>query len=506
MKRVVLTAAALLLALLCAACSGPMGGSVEELLEAPKLSQSQTLVMEELNRYIGGSAKLQYPRRGEFLSPFVFKDINGDGREEAVVFYGDEGSESKNKYVRVALLAQEDGKWTVLWDEEGLGTEVEAVSFSSMYGPDTATLIVGYASANLKDKFLAVYTYKEDEHTMQKVDERSYSEYALADFTGSGTDDLVVLSSLTQPGPMEVSLLTVREGELQPVTAISLDSLLQDCAGIYTSLSNGQFSLVVDGNTSGGTLVSEQLYFDSRTGGLASMSTKLTANIPTLSTRVGASLRSRDVDEDGAVEIPVVLGNVSAFSTEQRMQWVSFYDFAAIDEYQNNFEKEAVSPGRQIPSVLPVPTGRGDSSRQGGVPDPSGEDEPESASQPASGADGQSVPPPEEAAPTNEKVFGLADLSYGYYMRLPLSWKNRVAVERLGSRNWYLADAASGETLLAVQILGPEEELVSGGVRLGRAEEYTQVAAVGRYRIFVRIRPDTGIDEAEILAGVTVLS
>ena len=68
------------------------------------------------------------------------------------------------------------------------------------------------------------------------------------------------------------------------------------------------------------------------------------------------------------------------------------------------------------------------------------------------------------------------------------------------------ADAASGETLLAVQILGPEEELVSGGVRLGRAEEYTQVAAVGRYRIFVRIRPDTGIDEAEILAGVTVLS
>ena len=511
MKKILLAAAALLLALLCAACSGPMGGSVEELLEAPKLSQSQTLVMEELNRYIGGSAKLQYPRRGEFLSPFVFKDINGDGVDEAVVFYGDEGSESKNKYVRVALLAQEDGKWAVLWDEEGLGTEVEAVSFSSMYGPDTATLIVGYASANLKDKFLAVYTYKEDEHTMQKVDERSYSEYALADFTGSGTDDLVVLSSLTQPGPMEVSLLTVRDGELQPVTSLSLDSLLQDCAGIYTSLSNGQFSLVVDGNTSGGTLASEQFYFDGRTGGLASMSTKLGANIPNLSTRVGASLRSRDVDEDGAVEIPVVLGNVSAFSTEQRMQWVSFYDFAAIDEYQNNFEKEAVSPGRQIPSVLPVPTGRGDSSGLNGSSDAAGSDisgagETKSEPQQTPGPDSQGGAPQEEAAPTNEKVFGLADLSYGYYMRLPLSWKNRVAVERLGTRNWYLADAASGATLLAVQILGPEEELVSGGVRLGDAQEYTQVAAVGRYRIFVRIRPDTGIDEAEILAGVTVLS
>lgn len=68
-----------------------------------------------------------------------------------------------------------------------------------------------------------------------------------------------------------------------------------------------------------------------------------------------------------------------------------------------------------------------------------------------------------------------------------------------------MTDTASGETLLVVQILGPDETL-SGGVRLGTAEEYTQVAAVGRYRIFVRIREDTGIDTADILSKVTVLS
>ena len=43
------------------------------------------------------------------------------------------------------------------------------------------------------------------------------------------------------------------------------------------------------------------------------------------------------------------------------MQWVSFYDFAAIEEYQNNFEKETVEPGSQIPSVLPLPTEQPDS-------------------------------------------------------------------------------------------------------------------------------------------------
>ena len=74
MKRIAILTA-LLLSLLLTACSSPLAGNVEELLEAPKLSQDQTLVVEELNRYIGGSAKLQYPRQGEFLSPFVFKDL-----------------------------------------------------------------------------------------------------------------------------------------------------------------------------------------------------------------------------------------------------------------------------------------------------------------------------------------------------------------------------------------------------------------------------------------------
>ena len=44
-------AAVLLLVLLFSGCSAPLGGSVEELLEAPKLSQSQTLVVEALNRH-----------------------------------------------------------------------------------------------------------------------------------------------------------------------------------------------------------------------------------------------------------------------------------------------------------------------------------------------------------------------------------------------------------------------------------------------------------------------
>lgn len=497
---------AVLLLLLCG-CSGKIG-NVEELLEAPKLSQSQSHVVEELNRYIGGSAKLKYPRKGDFLSPFVFKDLNGDGVEEAVVFYGDDNSEAKTKNVRIALLGQTGNKWSVLWDEEGLGTEVESVNFSSMYGEGAPTLIVGYTSTNLSDKFMGVYTYLKEQNTIQKVDERSYSEYALADFTGTGIDDLIVLSPATQPGPMQASLLSVQSGQLQPIATLSLDSLLQSCFGIYTSQSGGRYSLVVDGYTSGGTLASEELYFDGKAQRLLTHSTRLGVSIPNLSTRAVTNLRSRDIDEDGAMEIPVVLGNVSAFSTEQRMLWLSYYDFASIDTFENNFEKEAVLPGQRIQSVLPVLP---QSSSVGGGGNSGSATTGSSAAHGGSSSPAQPTPTPTPTAtpveekPTNEKAFGLADLSYGYYMQLPISWKNRVTVERMGTRNWYLTDTASGETLLVVQILGPDETL-SGGVRLGTAEEYTQVAAVGRYRVFVRIREGTGIDTADILGKVTVLS
>ena len=500
-KRIAILAAALLMAMLTA-CSSPLGGNVEEMLEAPKLSQDQTLVVEELNRYIGGSAKLQYPRQGEFLSPFVFRDLNGDGVQEAVVFYSRDAAGATSQYVEIALLAKTEDKWSVLWNEEGLGTEVDSVRFGSMYGTDVSTLIVGYANANLSDKYLAVYRYEEESGCLQRTDQRGYYEYALADFTGSGADDLVVLSSATEEEPMRVTLLAVQDQTLQKVTSVRLDSLLQSCAQIRTSLFGEEYSLVIDGLTSGGTLASEQLYFDRESGRLVSYSDRLGVDLPTLTTRVGTMLSSRDVDEDGSVEIPVVLGNVSAFSTEQRMQWVSFYDFASIETYQNNFEKETVQPGSQIPSVLPLPTEQPQST-------PPVQSGPVSSIPP----EGQTVPEevqPEQQEgqlePTNERAFGLADLSYGYYMRLPLSWKNRVTVERLGSRSWCLVDTASGETLLAVQILGSDERLTGNGPKYGRTEDYTQVAAVGRYRIFVRVRPDTGIDEAEILGGVLVLS
>ena len=60
---------------------------VEELLRAPKLSGDYGALQTALNDWLGESAQLKYPLQGDLLSPFVLQDFDGDGEQDAAVFY-----------------------------------------------------------------------------------------------------------------------------------------------------------------------------------------------------------------------------------------------------------------------------------------------------------------------------------------------------------------------------------------------------------------------------------
>ena len=87
-------AAVLALALGLTGCSVLPGGETESLLRAPRLSGETSAVQKALNSYLDGVATLKYPASGDFLSPFLFGDWDGDGTEEAAVLYTAESSGS----------------------------------------------------------------------------------------------------------------------------------------------------------------------------------------------------------------------------------------------------------------------------------------------------------------------------------------------------------------------------------------------------------------------------
>ena len=80
-------ACALAAALLLSGCSAVTGSDVESLLRAPQASGETSAVQKALNSALGVTATLKYPASGDFLSPLLFGDWDGDGQDEAAVLY-----------------------------------------------------------------------------------------------------------------------------------------------------------------------------------------------------------------------------------------------------------------------------------------------------------------------------------------------------------------------------------------------------------------------------------
>ena len=105
-----LRAAALCVAfcLLLTGCSIPMQEEtvqVEELLRAPRLAGDYGALQTALNDWLGESAQLKYPLQGDLLSPFVLQDFDGDGEQDAAVFY----TTALTSNVCVAFLRKNSG-------------------------------------------------------------------------------------------------------------------------------------------------------------------------------------------------------------------------------------------------------------------------------------------------------------------------------------------------------------------------------------------------------------
>ena len=78
----------LLLPFMAAALTGcTFGASIDTLMSPPKLSMEQEQIYSALTEATGNSISLKYPKSGKYLSAFIVEDIDGDGGNEALVFY-----------------------------------------------------------------------------------------------------------------------------------------------------------------------------------------------------------------------------------------------------------------------------------------------------------------------------------------------------------------------------------------------------------------------------------
>ena len=295
----------LALPLLCALALAGCGtfGDVEPLLRAPQLSGESAALQKALNSYLGSSATLKYPASGDFLSPFAFGDWDGDGTDEAAVLYtADTGS--SNVFLAVLEPTGEDD-WRVSRTVEGLSSEVETFSAAHLRDAQSQQLLAGYGSAQ-GDRYLVVYEY--DGNELSTISSNRYTAMILADFTGKGdTQDLVLaLPADTEYGGVTLQLLTNVDGEFRSYQTLNLgEGAYSGCAALSAGRGRDEaMYLVMDAWAGGNTLVSDIILYDGETGFLQPYHPPGLSDPQRSTLRYHTELLSRDIDGNGTIDIP----------------------------------------------------------------------------------------------------------------------------------------------------------------------------------------------------------
>lgn len=331
----------------------PMSGcsfvnlDMEKQLRAPHAAGEQSAIQTALEEHIFAlnaeqeqgtavSYVLKYPRMGDYRSAFIMKDMNGDGKEEALAFYAmqPEGANS-----HIALLRKIDGVWQCTDDIEGLATEVERIHFGDLDGNGTAEIFAGYSMYNTRDRRLMLYSWENDVLTECYSD--TYSHMLVGHMTARSHDDLLLFRLNNTDKKTSVKLLSLENGEVVTKGETALDgNILSFQDYQFAQLDDDIRGVYQDCTKDSNTTITELILWDGET--LSAPLYDATENITSRSARE-SGLPFKDIDGDKIIEWPISLrlpGDESK-SVDMISLWLT--EWYTWDVFMNRPEKKQTS-------------------------------------------------------------------------------------------------------------------------------------------------------------------
>jgi len=295
-RRLIALAAAV--CLLLSGCS-PITLSVEDLMRPPQLSESQRQVHDALMSALGTSAShvsLRYPRSGDNRSAFTFFDLDGDGQEEAMVFYSLAGARDE---IYINVMEQGEQGWYSVYDIPGMGSGVESVEFAPVSDTDGRDIIIGWTAEENNIGQLSVLRYQDNQ--LSSLYQSRYTKYTTADLDRNGLLELLTVTMSNSGGKPFASLISRREGKLDAVSNLPLNLNMTSFSRIYAGwINSSEMGLVVDGYE-GQIFTSELLLIKNE---MLSLPFAEESSFYTDVARRQGMVYSRDVDGDDILELP----------------------------------------------------------------------------------------------------------------------------------------------------------------------------------------------------------
>lgn len=277
--------------------------NVETMLSSPRLTQEQEQIYRALERAVGSSINLKYPNSGDRLSAFTVEDLDGDGSNEAIVFYETPKASAEENALRFYLLdQQENGNWRAVSNHSTAGAEVECVRIERLGNHSRTNLIIGYSMVDGAEHTAEVFHY--ENNSLVRTLSVPYTHMDVRDLSGDGNEELLLITaaSHTTAAMASVYALDATGTYYQSQLALSnaYTEIAQVAYGSLPGLAAGMQAVYIDGLTGATTLQTEILTYCDHM-----LSLYYKDSVEQLSTARPAGLLTTDIDGDGELEIPI---------------------------------------------------------------------------------------------------------------------------------------------------------------------------------------------------------
>lgn len=299
----------LIICVLFSGCSFRIASSVDDLIAPVAPSGENENVQNALNSFCKDGFSLKTPAGGAHTTAYTFFDYDGDGDDEAVVFY--EPSSSLGS-INMALIDKIGENWSVVCNIEGEGSDVYSVDFCDLSGDGTPEFIVLWnVISNSSNHLMTVYRQSKGDDggsvLLTKTEKPVVmNDYIAVDVDEDKQNELVVFS--IQSGESisaNAVLYRYSDDRLKLLGNTKLDGHINSYKNIKTEKFDDTVYIYADAVKSNGTEMLTEIihwsdYYNTIVSPFYSYSTGVTKR-----TARSAMLSSRDINDDGKIEIPL---------------------------------------------------------------------------------------------------------------------------------------------------------------------------------------------------------
>ena len=282
------------------------GASIDTLMAPPKLSVEQEKIYSALTDSLGTpNISLKYPKSGKYLSAFISEDIDGDGYNEAMVFYERNNRAADENPLRINILDKDGDRWRSVFDTAAEGSEIEKVIVSKLGASDMVNLIIGTSMINRSEKNVTIYNYVDGELKEPEYS-KPYSYIDVIDLDLDGQFELLRLMGATGENEAMAEIYKLPDPESGNIGSddmryVSLSGNFTEFDNIsYGRVGSSEIGVYIDALSGTGSVQTDVLYM--KDGAL-----KKVFRTPEESERTirPAGCSCFDVDKDGSPELPL---------------------------------------------------------------------------------------------------------------------------------------------------------------------------------------------------------